>query len=114
MTYSLEAAAELLYRITGITELPANCDGLAACLNAAVAESTERDEALERRVGRKFSENDMDPICGMETDDEPHECPNCGGRGFVNTCWDGLCQDGCIHGDGEEMCPACQGSGEKA
>lgn len=48
MTYSLEAAAELLYRITGITELPANCDGLAACLNAAVAESTERAAALER------------------------------------------------------------------
>lgn len=56
----------------------------------------------------------MDPICGMETDDEPHECPNCGGRGFVITCWDDLCQDGCIHGDGEEMCPACQGSGEEA
>lgn len=56
----------------------------------------------------------MDPICGMETDDEPHECPHCGGSGVVMTCCDDLChgQGYCIHGDGEDMCLACQGSGE--
>lgn len=56
----------------------------------------------------------MDPICGMETDDEPHECPHCGGGGVVMTCCDDLChgQGYCIHGDGEEMCPACQRGGE--
>lgn len=46
----------------------------------------------------------MDPICGMETDDEPHECPYCGGSGAIMT--------GC-EGNGEEMCPACDGSGEE-
>lgn len=35
MRYSLEAAAKLLHDATGITEMPENCDGLAACLNAA-------------------------------------------------------------------------------
>lgn len=56
----------------------------------------------------------MDQICGMETDDEPHECPHCGGSGEVMVCCDDLChgQGYCIHGDGEQMCPACQGSGE--
>lgn len=46
MTYSLEAAADLLYRTTGITELPENCDGLAACLNAAV--KAERVASADR------------------------------------------------------------------
>lgn len=46
MTYSLEAAAELLYRTTGIAERPENCDGLAACLNAAV--EAERAACTER------------------------------------------------------------------
>lgn len=48
MTYSLETAADLRYRTTGITERPENCDGLAACLNAAVAEAAERFAALGR------------------------------------------------------------------
>lgn len=55
----------------------------------------------------------MDPICGMETDDEPHERPVCGGSGMVMTCCDDLChgQGYCIHGD-EDICPACEGEGE--
>ena len=56
----------------------------------------------------------MDPVCGMETDDEPHERPHCGGSGVQMTCWDDLCQGQgyCIHGDGEDVCEFCDGSGE--
>lgn len=51
------------------------------------------------------------------TEDEsdlPIECPSCGGNGVLMTCCDDLChgQGYCIHGDGEDMCPACLGSGE--
>lgn len=55
----------------------------------------------------------MNPICSMETDDEPHECPHCGGSGTLMECCDDLChgQGYCIHGD-EQMCPVCEGSGE--
>ena len=57
----------------------------------------------------------MDPISAMDTylDDEPPECPYCGGSGTVMTCCDDLChgQGYCIHGD-EDVCPACEGSGE--
>ncbi len=41
-------------------------------------------------------------------------CLTCNGEGFVITCCDDLCVGGdhCIHGDGEEACPDCDGSGE--
>lgn len=57
----------------------------------------------------------MDPICGMETDDDgQQECQRCGGSGEIMTCSDDLChgQGYCIHGDSIDVCPACQGSGE--
>lgn len=42
------------------------------------------------------------------------ECPTCGGLGWIQTCIDDLCQgeNGCIHGDGDEVCPECEGHGE--
>lgn len=45
----------------------------------------------------------MEPICGIETDDEQREYPHCGGSGAVMTCCDHLChgQGYCIHGDDE-------------
>jgi hypothetical protein len=41
-------------------------------------------------------------------------CWGCGGRGSIVTCMDDLCRngDGCMHGDGEEMCPECKGDGD--
>lgn len=38
-------------------------------------------------------------------------CEMCGGEGVIITCCDDICVGGghCIHGDGEEMCPACLG-----
>ena len=47
-----------------------------------------------------------------EMDYEPSdegECPECGGRGFIQNCPDDLCQGegGCIHGVGDECCPEC-------
>lgn len=57
----------------------------------------------------------MDPACGMETDEDdgPRECLTCAGAGVVMNCCDDLCfgQGYCTHGD-EEVCPACNGSGE--
>ncbi|MGB8644064.1 MAG: hypothetical protein WCF84_02415 [Anaerolineae bacterium] len=46
-----------------------------------------------------------------KADSEPTTCPECGGDGELHTCWDDLCQDGCIHGDGDVMCPRCEGEG---
>lgn len=44
----------------------------------------------------------------------PAECQHCGGAGFLLTCCDDIChgQGYCMHGDGEEVCPACDGEGE--
>ena len=41
-------------------------------------------------------------------------CPECGGEGIIITCCDDMCVGSghCIHGDGEEVCPECDGSGE--
>ena len=39
-------------------------------------------------------------------------CEKCHGEGFIITCCDDLCQDGCIHGDGEITCNVCHGYGE--
>lgn len=57
----------------------------------------------------------MEPVCGMESDDDGQpECPYCGGQGEIMVCWDDLCQGQgyCIHGDGVDLCPVCEGSGE--
>jgi len=44
---------------------------------------------------------------------EDETCPECGGAGVIITCCDDLCVGGghCIHGDGEMMCPICEGDG---
>ncbi len=41
-------------------------------------------------------------------------CLRCDGEGIIITCCDDLCVGigHCIHGDGEEVCPECNGEGE--
>jgi len=41
-------------------------------------------------------------------------CDRCWGNGYIVTCCDDMCvgMDHCIHGDGEEICSECGGSGE--
>ncbi len=41
-------------------------------------------------------------------------CPECDGEGFILDCCDDICNGlgECIHGDGERVCPVCEGSGE--
>ena len=41
-------------------------------------------------------------------------CPDCDGAGWIVTCIDDMCRGSgeCIHGDGEDMCRMCYGSGE--
>lgn len=45
--------------------------------------------------------------------DEYVTCEYCGGEGVIITCCDDLCVGGghCIHGDGEDICPVCDGDG---
>lgn len=40
-------------------------------------------------------------------------CWKCGGEGFIVFCIDDLCQGTgeCMHGDGEDVCPICEGEG---
>lgn len=40
-------------------------------------------------------------------------CLTCGGEGIIITCCDDICVGSghCIHGDGEEYCPDCEGEG---
>ena len=40
-------------------------------------------------------------------------CWNCGGEGFIVVCIDDLCVGSghCMHGDGEDICPECDGDG---
>jgi hypothetical protein len=44
---------------------------------------------------------------------ETETCEECGGTGVIITCCDDMCVGGdhCIHGDGEMMCPTCEGDG---
>lgn len=46
-------------------------------------------------------------ICEEET------CPECGGTGVRMSCFDDICVGSgfCIHGDGEDICPVCDGDG---
>ena len=41
------------------------------------------------------------------------ECYRCYGEGFILICPDDMCHGlgECIHGDGEVVCPACNGEG---
>lgn len=58
-------------------------------------------------VVQDYDDNyDYDHEVAEDAVDEAY-CYTCGGRGFIVTCWDDLCQDGCIHGDGDEPCPDC-------
>lgn len=43
-------------------------------------------------------------------------CNCCYGLGYINECCDDICANSerCIHGDGEVVCPECDGSGELA
>lgn len=46
----------------------------------------------------------------LELQEDP-VCDRCGGEGSIITCCDDICVGSghCIHGDGEELCPACEG-----
>ena len=45
--------------------------------------------------------------------DDLETCQRCLGEGFEVICWDDLCanSDSCMHGDGEGVCPECEGAG---
>jgi hypothetical protein len=64
-----------------------------------LAVTTEQETAME--------DDDYDDYEGQVT------CWNCGGNGVLITCIDDMCVGGdhCIHGDGEIMCPECEGDG---
>jgi hypothetical protein len=44
-------------------------------------------------------------------DDDGGYCWKCDGQGFIIVCCDDLChgQGFCMHGDGEVICPVCEG-----
>lgn len=41
-------------------------------------------------------------------------CLRCNGEGFIVVCIDDICRGSgnCMHGDGEVVCPECDGEGE--
>jgi hypothetical protein len=41
-------------------------------------------------------------------------CQRCNGRGEIVTCIDDMCanNDECLHGDGYDTCPCCEGEGQ--
>jgi len=45
-------------------------------------------------------------------DDDLEYCDACDEFGMYVICPDDLCQGGCIHGDGEVICPYCGGEGK--
>ena len=49
--------------------------------------------------------------CVDEFDLEDDFCETCWNTGWISICFDDLCQgeDGCIHGDGNVVCPECHG-----
>lgn len=50
----------------------------------------------------------------QEPEPAEHEsCPHCYGDGIIVNCPDDMCQGlgYCIHGDGEDLCPVCDGDG---
>lgn len=48
--YNHESAAALLLEVTGIEEAPEYCDGLAACLNAAIAKIQSSYTPSDKRI----------------------------------------------------------------
>lgn len=48
-----------------------------------------------------------------DDDDRGEYCLWCDGEGVIVTCFDDLCRarGACIHGDGEQTCPECDGRG---
>lgn len=54
-----------------------------------------------------IARDDLDEDDRYESDDSSY-CYTCYNTGTIITCPDDLCQDGCIHGDGEEPCPDCE------
>lgn len=64
-------------------------------------------------VGLLLTAVDDDTDWEAKIDLEPHDslCLTCGGTGIIITCIDDMCVGGdhCIHGDGEEVCPECEG-----
>ncbi len=69
---SLEAAAKLLHEATGITEMPENCDGLAACLNAATDGLVKIATGQVVHVYRGLC---PDAVTGFDSRDS--DCPAC-------------------------------------
>lgn len=55
---------------------------------------------------------DPDGYDGFDDDDETEWCDACDEFGMYVVCPDDLCQSGCIHGDGEIVCPYCKGRGK--
>ncbi len=50
----------------------------------------------------------------IDYNDDHVSCYNCNGSGEVMACPDDMCRGlgECIHGDGMDMCPTCEGQGE--
>lgn len=61
--------------------------------------------AAETSTGRGLSAQDADDF------DDEGACETCGGTGIIVTCCDDICvaRGECIHGDGDEVCPDCDG-----
>lgn len=55
---------------------------------------------------------DDEPRRGFDSDDPDDDyCDTCDNTGVILTCCDDICvaRGECIHGDGEEVCPDCEG-----
>lgn len=75
-------------------------------------------QPCEHRTVQEYADGEYCQRCGAwfemdfwpewdDWDDDDGYCETCGGEGRIIDCWDDLCQDGCIHGDGERPCPDC-------
>ena len=65
------------------------------------------DEMIDRAAGG-YDESEPEESDYDEYDLEPY-CYRCDGTGWIHTCIDDLCQEECIHGDGDKLCPDCGG-----
>lgn len=76
----------------------------------------DNDEALDvcDQCGKSWDRCHCGDVVG-EDEDEDGSCYLCGGDGFEVTCCDDIChgQGFCMHGDGNENCPACNKDGDK-
>jgi hypothetical protein len=52
-------------------------------------------------------------MCEEEYLDDEATCWKCSGDGFIIVCIDDVCRGAgeCMHGDGEDICPVCNGDG---